>query len=213
MEPEGLLPLTEPLLEKAVEVYTRAFWSDPLTMYFFTSEEQRRRLLPLFAEYRLRYGMRYAHVFTTSEDVEGIAVWTHSDSDKGSLLRSFRTGGLRLIRACGLSLTKKMLRVQEFTEENRARYAELPYMHLSSFAVDPEHQGKGVASRLVRPVLAHLDANSIYGYLETQSERNVSIYRHYGFEVLAEVTLLDTDIPHWDMIRRPRQPSGGDAPS
>lgn len=50
----------------------------------------------------------------------------------------------------------------------------------------------------------HLIAPLMHCYLEAQSESNVSLYEHYGFEVLAEGVVPNTDIPHWDMMRFPQ---------
>jgi predicted GNAT family N-acyltransferase len=59
-------------------------------------------------------------------------------------------------------------------------------MHLGPVAVDPELQGQGYSSKLIRPMLERLDSQELPCYLEAQSESNVSIYEHYGFEVLAK---------------------------
>ena len=103
-----------------------------------------------------------------------------------------------------LRVQNSMMKVNEFSSKRRMKYAIDPYIHLGPFAVDPEKQGQGFASKLIRPMLAHLDENKMHSYLEAQSESNVSLYEHYGFEVLAEGVVPDTDIPHWDMMRPPQ---------
>jgi len=52
-------------------------------------------------------------------------------------------------------------------------------------------------------MLNHLDTEGLNCYLEAQSESNISLYQHFGFEIVAKGTVPDTDIPHWDMIRKP----------
>lgn len=96
------------------------------------------------------------------------------------------------------------MKVGEFSSTRGAKYAITPYMHLGSFAVDPKMHGQGFASKLIRPMLAHLDESKMHCYLEDQSESNVSLYEHYDFEVLAEGVVPNTSIPHWDMMRSPQ---------
>ncbi|MHA1135076.1 MAG: GNAT family N-acetyltransferase [Candidatus Thorarchaeota archaeon] len=201
---EGLVHVSKSSFQKSIDVLTRAFWDDPLNAYFFPDETQRQRFLPLFFEYRLKQGRQYGEVFTTSEEVEGIAIWMPSKTIDSTLWREFRSGGFKLLRIFGRSLINRMTKVGEFSSKRRTKYAITPYMHLGSFAVEPEMHGRGFASKLIRPMLAHLEEIKMHCYLEAQSESNVSLYEHYGFEVLAEGVVPNTDIPHWDMMKPPQ---------
>ena len=201
---DGLIPLSKSTFQKSVDVLTRAFWDDPLNAYFYPDETKRRRFLPIFFEYRLKQGLQYGEIFTTSEEVEGIAIWKPSKTIDSTLWREFRSGGFKMLRIFGRTLINSMMKVNEFSSKRRMKYAVDPYMHLGPFAVDPEKQGQGFASKLIRPMLARLDENKMHSYLEAQSESNVSLYEHYGFEVLAEGVVPNTDISHWDLMRPPQ---------
>ena len=191
-------------VKSAIDVLTKAFWNDPLNLHFFPEEDKRKHFLPMFFEFRLKQGLRYGEVYVTSPEVEGVAIWKHSKTIESTLWRLFRSGGLRMYRAYGGALINKMRKVDEFVSERRRRLAITPYIHLGSFAVDPAHQGKGYASTLIRPMLQRLDEMRIHSYLEAQSEANVSLYQHYGFEVLEKCTLPEVGLPHWDMMRTPK---------
>ena len=201
---EGLVPLSKSTFQKCVDVLTRAFWDDPLTVYFFPDETKRKRILPAFFEFRLKQGKHCGEVYVTSDDVEGVAIWKYHDKLDINLWKSIRLGGLKMYRLCGRSLINNMMRINDWSSNRRNELATLPYLHLGSFAVDPEIQGKGYGSKLIRPMLTHLDESKIRGYLEAQSESNVSLYEHFGFEVLAESVVPNTEIPHWDMMRSPQ---------
>jgi len=56
----------------------------------------------------------------------------------------------------------------------------------------------------MRPMLLRLDEMRLHSYLEAQSEANVSLYQHYGYEVLEKCTLPEVGITHWDMMRTPQ---------
>ena len=68
--------------------------------------------------------------------------------------------------------------------------------------VDPGCRGRGYRSLLIRAKLAELDKQNVPCYLETMKEKNVSIYRHFGFEVVEEGIIPDTDVPMWAMLRK-----------
>jgi GNAT superfamily N-acetyltransferase len=199
---DGLMRLLYPDIDQAVDVLTRSFWNDPLNIYFFPDEDQRRSLLPLFFEYRLKQGIRYGEVFAPSSRIEGVAIWRYSNSINSSLWRDLRSGGLKLYRMYGGDLIGRMQEVDNFTSQRRQQYAITPYLHLGPLGVDPEYQGQGFAGRLIRPMLSECDARKMHCYLEAQSESNVALYEHFGFEVIAVGTVPNTDITHWDMIRR-----------
>lgn len=40
-------------------------------------------------------------------------------------------------------------------------------------------------------------------YLETETEENVSIYEHFGFEMIQKITLPVVHLPMWEMVRDP----------
>ena len=50
---------------------------------------------------------------------------------------------------------------------------------------------------------AQIDQTHGVGYLETDKEANVRFYEKFGFQIIAQSTVLD--IPNWFM-RRPAQP-------
>ncbi len=85
-------------------------------------------------------------------------------------------------------------------------HAELaPEKHwfLQLLGVAPEHQGKGHASRLLRPMLERLDEEGLPAYLETTNPVNVPRYEHFGFEVVREGMMPGTPIRFWCMLRDP----------
>ncbi|MHA1943205.1 MAG: GNAT family N-acetyltransferase [Candidatus Thorarchaeota archaeon] len=201
---DGLVRLSDYSFEKAVDVLIRAFWDDPLNVYLFPDETKRKRFLPAFFEFRLKQGKLCGEVYTTSDEVEGVAIWKYYQKIDTTLWRIIRLGGLKMMRRSGLSLTRRMMKINDFVSKRRNEYATPPYMHLGPIAVDPEKQGKGYGSKLIRPMLTHLDEMKWHCYLEAQSESNVSLYEHFGFVVLNKGVVPDTEIPHWDMMRPPQ---------
>jgi hypothetical protein len=42
-------------------------------------------------------------------------------------------------------------------------------------------------------------------YLETNKEKNVSLYNHYGFELKKEELIPKTTVMHYAMVRNPNE--------
>jgi RimJ/RimL family protein N-acetyltransferase len=54
-------------------------------------------------------------------------------------------------------------------------------------------------------MLNRLDTNKIPCYLNTQNEKNIGLYEHFGFRVIDQLTLPGTDILHTAMQRNPSE--------
>ena len=67
--------------------------------------------------------------------------------------------------------------------------------------VDPLHQGKGLAGKLMDVLIDEADKKQLPIYLETATRRNVDMYERRGFKVIQEVMHPIIDLPQWAMIR------------
>jgi predicted acetyltransferase len=65
----------------------------------------------------------------------------------------------------------------------------------------PEFRGKGLGSKIIKPMLNYLDAHNQECYLETLSPTNVEIYKKYGFELKEEVKVPNADLILYAMLR------------
>jgi GNAT superfamily N-acetyltransferase len=74
------------------------------------------------------------------------------------------------------------------------------HWHLGPVAVDAHLQKTGIGSAMMAEYCARIDLARGVGYLETDKEVNVRFYEKFGFQTIAESTVLD--IPNWFM-RRP----------
>ena len=73
---------------------------------------------------------------------------------------------------------------------------------LAPMAVLPAYQGKGFSSRLVRPILERIDREQLPCFVETNTERNVAIYRQFGFEVISEQKIPGKEVTTFAMLRK-----------
>ena len=201
-ELEGLLRVDEPLLKPSALTCARAFADDSISRWLIPDEDKRANMRYSF-EVPLRLNMMgVGEAYTTSPDCEGVAIWSLS-SEKQSLRLAVRAGFPRLPLRCGLRYMLRDAAMMKFCYQARREYAPPLHMYLGILAVAPEHQGKGVASRLLRPMLKQLDESKIACYLETQNLKNVDMYRHFGFDQVHETVLPGSDIKLYLMLRQP----------
>ena len=196
----SLVRLERSQIKPAGAMLARAFYDDPFSVYLIPDGSRRGKLLPYIFEFSTRFGVLYGEVYTTSPNLEGVAVWLPSEKADMTLRRVMRNGGLSLLPKLGGDLIQRLLALNSISSL-RKRHAPFRHWYLLLLGVDPLFQGKGYAGNLLRAMLARLDDEHLPCYLETQNGKNVSIYQHYGFKVVAEVLVPGTEIALWAMLR------------
>ena len=68
--------------------------------------------------------------------------------------------------------------------------------------VDPEHQGKGIATELITKSMEELSKEGYTFGLEAQDEKNVAFYKKLGFEEIGRVRYEKGDITHVYMVKK-----------
>ncbi|UCE09456.1 MAG: GNAT family N-acetyltransferase [Candidatus Thorarchaeota archaeon] len=199
----NLVCLTKSDLARGVEVLIDAFWDDPLNLYFIPEGEDRYRRLSEYFQFRLRFAIIYGEVYSTSPELEGIAAWFPPGRSDMTNSRVMRAGGLRLMRHLGRETITKMSSIGSLTANVRKQHLPEPHWHLFPIAVHPMHQGKGYASTLMRPMLDRIQGEGLPCFLETLNEKLVSLYEHFGFEVIFKETIPEVELSNWGMVRLP----------
>jgi len=202
---ENLLRVKKKHLPKAIQTFALAFANDPLTNYLFSSEKEKQELLPFYCEFRIKYGIRYGEVYATSENIEGFAVWVKPKNIDMTMWRMFRVGGIKLFRILRGELKEKIMELLQHTSKLQHETTTESHWHLTPIGVDPEHQGKGYASKLMKAMMKKFDEEKASCLLETQSEKNVEIYKRYGFKVVYKGTIPKAELDHLIMIRKPEK--------
>ena len=89
------------------------------------------------------------------------------------------------------------------------RDPDRPHAHFGPFGVEPELQGNGIGSVVLREYTSRLDAAGEDSYLETEKPQNVALYQRFGFEVIEENELLGR--PQLVYVARRRRARAGAA--
>jgi len=196
--PDSVIRLTNDHVKYAARVCARAFHDDPLFAYFVPDARERKSRLVSLLQFSIRYGLLYGEAYATSPNLEGIAVWLSSEI---SLFRAIRSGGLSLLFRLRWRTVARMRSVMKHVYSVRRNYLSLPHWYLFLICVDPPFQGRGYASALLKPMLGRIDREHLACYLETENQKNLPIYGHYGFKVIADVAIPGTGLHHWLMLR------------
>jgi GNAT superfamily N-acetyltransferase len=196
---DGLIRLQKGQIEPASEALARAFINDPDLVQFVPDEHKRAKLLPHIFRVELCYGVKHGEVYA-SPGMEGIAMWLPSTATDMRLWTLIRCGGLALLLKVNWRLLCHLEREEAFSSRLHKRLAPFPHWYLALLGVDPEFQGKGFASRLLKPMLTQLEAEGLPCYLET-IEKYVPMYQHLGFRVIHETVLPSSGDKMWVLLK------------
>ena len=189
-------------IDSASMILADAFQDSPHFVKLFPNLSKRKKVLPYVFDFIVRYGLLYGKVHTTSSKLEGIAIWFHSEKARLNLWKLLRIGVSPIFF---LSLGKGLgglVRHNKYVSELRQHHVPSQHWYLHLLAIAPEFQGKRYANALMKPMLAQIEQERLPCYLETQEEKNVSIYEHYGFSVVQETVIPKLGIPNWSMVRK-----------
>ena len=197
--PVRLLPAQLP---PAAALLAAAFQRDPMYIQVQPDEIARLEMLVWLFERVARYAQLYGQVYTTPS-LEGIACWLPPGRTHLSILGLLRSGLVAAPLAMGLSAYLRFDRYMTYSDKLHEQYAPPSHWYLWVIGVEPVHQGHGIGSRLLQPVLAQASAEGIACYLDTGTESNVRFYEKHGFQVVERGNTPGQGVQVWAMLRPP----------
>lgn len=199
--PCAMIELTRDKIRPASRMLSRAFQESPVYIYAYPNADIRKKKLPHAFESVLRYGLRYGHVRSISDRLEGVSVWIRPESMKMNFRRMWLSSALWPALWTGIGASVRISRINDFIEKKHGDLAPYDHWYLLLLGVDPIFQRKGYGGRLLRPMLAEVDGTGLPCYLETTTEENVAFYQHFDFGVIDEFVVPETPVKIWVMLR------------
>jgi ribosomal protein S18 acetylase RimI-like enzyme len=181
----------------------RAFFDDPMIVYVLPDESRRAGPVQWFMTIAARYGHRYGRPHTTTGEPLGAAIWLPPGETSVPAMRMMRAGMWAAPFRLGIDPFGRFMTVMDRFEKLHERDMHEPHWYLMVLGVDPPHQGRGVGSTLISPMLERADSEHLPCYLETAKEKNVAFYQRHGFEVVVEDAIPD-GFRYWTMKRPAR---------
>jgi ribosomal protein S18 acetylase RimI-like enzyme len=174
-----------------------AFTDDPVFRWLIPPVRHDARLRIFFSCMARSYLHHDKEVYVEA-DGRAAALWSAPGS--WELKQADAPRDLRdMVRALGLRLGRG--RVQSQLESLHPREPEHWYLgYLGTRGAD---QGHGLGGELLRTVLDRADRDRVAAYLESSCERNLTLYRRHGFEVVEEFSVLGSGPSIWRMWREP----------
>lgn len=145
-----------------------------------------------------------AVIYADSEEMNGFAVWLPFGFTGNKTIPFLVGGGLRLVLHSGLGIIGRLLTYDTYAMNLKKKFTDNYDWYLFNLSIKKDAQGKGIASKLMRPMLGFCDDERMVAFLETNKAFNVGIYRHYGFELKSEERIPETTVMHYAMVRNPK---------
>ena len=185
----------------AADMLVRSFATDPVANFMFAGPARRRRGLHSFftAQIRRQY-FPQGHVYAT-DDLSGVAIWGAPDRHRDGLKEL-----LQLLPTAPFLASTRTHRALQLLFEIDAIHPKEPHWYLATVGTEPDRQGRGIGSALLRAMLQRVDEEGTPAYLESSKEQNVPLYARFGFEVMEKYQTRETNPPMWRMWREPRVP-------
>lgn len=187
-------------LEAAAKVMAAAFSRDPSIRYLLGGKAEGpadwRYFLTVL---KAVYGK--CLILSSDSSIPDLLVLFPPELKSVPTLRFFLKGGLGLCRFFGPSLFLRSLNYEKNCQRIKARFFTSHTWYCLCFVVQPDKQGQGRGSRLIRPVLQALENSRLPLYLETHKEVNTHIYQHLGFRTVDISTIPGTTATQYAMLR------------
>ena len=191
-------------LEKLAEAAADAYKDYPLHNWFMSgkyNEKISKEIMLISLKIMHKSGIIYAD----SKDMNGFTVWLSNDYNGIKTLPFLFNGGFKLIFTFKFKLIARMISYEEFAVGIENELTDDKNWYLYNLSVKKEAQGKGIASKLLKPMLEFYDEQNIRCFLETNNYPNIAIYERFGFKLKKEAMIPDSNVNHYAMFREPKK--------
>lgn len=185
-------------LDPSSDVLGRAFADFPWTRWAVDARDHVTRITALQRLTLEHIGLAFGDVWVTTvdEEVRSVAVWLDSGVDiPAHVMTDLDPGVAELEGDRHIASQAAEAELVHWRPSER-------HLWLGTVGTDPSHQGRGLASRTLKPALTEAVERDIEAFLETSSKANVDFYVKRGF-VVADHTRIAGDGPDVWLMRRP----------
>ena len=202
IEKAGLYLVQEKDLERLADVAADAYQDYPLHNWF-TGGKYDKLSSKLIMLISLKTMYKDAVIYADSPELNGFAVWLPFGFTGSKTMPFLFSGGLKLIFHAGFGIIGRLLTYETYAMNLKKQFTDHYDWYLYNLSVKRDAQGKGIASKLLRPMLQFCDDEKMVAYLETNKDTNVGLYNHYGFKLEKEELIPKTPVTHYAMVRKP----------
>ena len=200
---DGLYLVPQERFGELAEVAADAYQEYPLHNWF-TKGKYDPVASKLIMQTTLASMLKDAVIYADSEELNGFAVWIPLGFTGSKTIPFLKSGGIKLLMHSGLGIIGKLLTYERFAMKLKKKYTGHVDWYLYNLSVRKDAQGKGIAKKLLQPMLTFCDDEKMVAYLETNKESNVPLYAHFGFELRETNLIPGSSVHHYSMVRDPK---------
>lgn len=164
------------------DIAARAFDNDPLFLFVSKNPAKRRQFLETLIRQAFIDGKIIVNADT--EVPLGFALWMRSKDASAGFIDMFYNGQMKYVFTSNPIRTVQLLMLDNYFIKTRKKVTGSDdSLYLYVVGVEPDYQGQGIGSRLIKPVLSAAAETKRPIVLETQKESNVGYYERLGFKV------------------------------
>ena len=204
IEKAGLYIVEKKDIDRLAKVAADAYTDYPLHNWL-TKGKYDAKASEILMSITLRTMTEDAVIYADSEELNGFAAWLPFGFTGNKAIPFMLAGGMKLILHSGFGIISRLQKFETYAMNLKKTYTDNYDWYLFNLSVKKDAQGKGIASKLMRPMLQFCDDEKMVAYLETTKESNVGMYTHYGFEIKKEELVPDTPVMHYAMVRHPKE--------
>ena len=204
IEKAGLYIVKKEDLDRLADIAADAYQDYPLHNWF-TNGKYDKKASKLIMQISLKTMTEDAVIYADSEEMNGFAVWLPIGFTGSKTIPFLVNGGLELILHSGPSIIGRLLTYENYAMNLKKGFTDNYDWYLYNLSIKKDAQGKGIASKLLRPMLQFCDDERMVAYLETNKASNVDLYKHYSFELKKEEIIPKTTVTHYAMVRHPQE--------
>lgn len=171
-----------------------SYVNDPVHAWVTKNESFRRTFVYHFMYERL-HTSNGEDFFYIDDENRGVCVWRRARNEYGMFDLMRCTHWFYMM----LYWPKAFKTLAAYSKLDVKRFPENCYI-ISPVFVAPEHQGKGIATQLIKEGIRDLTSLGYSLGLEAQSEKNVKFYESLGFKIFHEEYFAPGDIHHYLMM-------------
>ncbi|KAK8892898.1 hypothetical protein M9Y10_030149 [Tritrichomonas musculus] len=200
LEKCGLYIMKPDNIDRFISCGVEAFSGSTLYNYFFHGKDFHQKVT-LAIESLIKTTGEKGLLYADSEKVNGYAQWFPPGFSGNSLWSYIHSGGWKYLFLSDFFETlHRVDYVENFSFKRKAEITDNQDVFLYNLAVKPSMQRKGIAKKLVRPMLEYASSIGRPCYCETFEPVNIPIYKHMGFKQLRSTKLVGTPETHYPMF-------------
>lgn len=198
----GLFLVPPEQIERVAEVSVDAYRDYPL-LNWLTGGKYDPVVSKKLMEVTLKTMTQDAVIYADSEELNGVAIWLPPGFTGSKTVPFLMNGGLSLVALGGPGIIGRLLTYETHAMKLKEKYTGHVDWYLNHLFIAKKAQGKGLATKLLRPMLEFCNRENIVSYLETNKQGNVSLYEHFGFQVSEQGLIPKSDVMHYAMVKQP----------